>query len=355
MAYVTIYTMKSLRKNPFAILRVAFGIVWGIDAAFKWTPAFLNGLPDMIGSMISGQPQWIASWLNFWLNSINFAPHVFAILIALIESALAIGLIFNFFPRFIYSLGFVFSLFVWSIGEAFGGPYTTSSTDIGVAVMYAFVFAALYFEKFNFKEQHQRQDHISDKVSSSVSIPIVKTLSVVIIFLIAIIISPYFVTRTSSAQQTDMPPGMVMKTFYIGPLQAVATDTMAMNGMNMDSRTTMIVPAGILASTTAPIPTVDFTLLKDTLDGWDLHIATTNFTWTPQNINQTPIADEGHAHLYIDGNLTVLFAPWYHIDGSVLFPGKHAITVSLNANDHSVFSANGKPVQMTKTLFVSPI
>ena len=28
---------------------------------------------------------------------------------------------------------------------------------------------------------------------------------------------------------------------------------------------------------------------------------TTNFTLTPQNINQTPVVDQGHIHLYIDG------------------------------------------------------
>jgi hypothetical protein len=189
---------------------------------------------------------------------------------------------------------------------------------------------------------------------------LVKALSLAVIVLLALLAVPYLVTRTSTAQQTDMPPGMVMKSFYIGPLQAVATDTASMNanvtnGMNMGTATTMTVPDGILASTTAPVPTVSFTIAKDALDGWDLHVLTTNFTWTPQNINQAPIADQGHAHLYIDGVLTVLLGPWYHIDGSVLPPGKHTITVSLNANDHSVFSARGKAVQETQTLVVGPV
>ena len=42
-----------------------------------------------------------------------------------------------------------FSLLVWSVGEAFGGPYAAGSTDIGTAIIYAFVFAALYFERFD--------------------------------------------------------------------------------------------------------------------------------------------------------------------------------------------------------------
>jgi hypothetical protein len=189
-------------------------------------------------------------------------------------------------------------------------------------------------------------------------------LCLIIIILLAVIISPYLVTRTSTAQQTDMPPGMAMKSFYIGPLRAIATSSMPMDmstgempDMPMPSTsiaTTTAIPAGILASTTAPVPTVSFAIVKDALDGWDLHIDTTNFTWTPQLINQAPIADQGHAHLYIDGELTVLFGPWYHIDGSALPPGKHIITVSLNANDHSIFVADGHNIQSTQTLIVRP-
>jgi hypothetical protein len=188
---------------------------------------------------------------------------------------------------------------------------------------------------------------------------LIKVLLLVIVVLLALLIAPYLVTRTSTAQQTDMPPGMVMKTFYIGPVPAIATST-EMSGMNMSSSSmgmgmTTVVPAGILASTTAPVPTVSFTIVKDALDGWDLHIQTTNFIFTPQNINKAPVADEGHAHLYIDGNLTVLLGPWYHISSAALPPGKHLVTVSLNANDHSVFSANGQNVEQTQTLIVSPI
>ncbi|MDR3558380.1 MAG: hypothetical protein P4L61_02510 [Candidatus Pacebacteria bacterium] len=189
---------------------------------------------------------------------------------------------------------------------------------------------------------------------------LVKALSLGIIVLLALLIAPYLAARTLTAQQTDKPSGMVMKAFYIGPLQAMATSAAMMdmnmqNGVNMNTATTSLVPAGILASTTALVPTVSFTIVKDALDGWDLHVTTANFTWTPQNINQAPIADEGHAHLYIDGALTVLLAPWYHVNSNVLPPGKHTVTVSLNANDHSVFSTDGQNIQETQTLVVSPI
>jgi hypothetical protein len=156
-----------------------------------------------------------------------------------------------------------------------------------------------------------------------------KVLIFIIIILLGVIATPYILTHSSTAQQTDMPPGMVMKSFDLG-------STMA-------------------SSSPAAIPTIAVDIKKDSLDGWDLHVITTNYTWTPENINQAPIANQGHAHLYIDGKLIVLLGPWYHIDSALLAPGRHVITVSLNANDHSVFSVNGQNIQATQTLYVSPI
>jgi hypothetical protein len=101
------------------------------------------------------------------------------------------------------------------------------------------------------------------------------------------------------------------------------------------------------------VPTVDFTLTKDAVGGYDLHIITTNFSFTPELINTAPIIGQGHAHLYIDGQLTILLAPWYHIDS--LAPGLHTIAVSLNANDHSAFAVNGQSIQVTKRFIASPV
>lgn len=349
--------MRGSFKRPYNIIRIVFGLVWAIDAGFKWTPSFQNGLPDLLSSMMSGQPVFVADWIGLWMSIVGVAPHAFAILIALTESAIAIGLIFNILPRATLVVGFLFSLVIWSIGEGFGGPYTAGSTDIGCAVIYAILFAALWFWKYDKGDDKNASREEKKPTNKDL---VIKGLSLAVIILAALLIAPYIVIHTSTAQQTDMPPGMVMKAFYIGPLQAIATDTVMMDanmaaGMNMNTATTSVVPMGILASTTAPVPTVFFTIVRDTLDGWDLHVTTTNFTWTPQNINQAPVADEGHAHLYIDGALTVLFGPWYHIPSTELPPGKHEITVSLNANDHSVFSANGQNVQETQALVVGPI
>ena len=134
--------MNSERK--FAFLRIAFGCVWAIDAWFKWQPAFISGLVDMLKSMLGGEPLWVQAWINFWIHIISFNPHLFAVIIALIETIIAFGLIFGLLTPIILAISIIFSILLWSIGEGFGGPYVAGSTDIGCAIIYAFMGMALF-------------------------------------------------------------------------------------------------------------------------------------------------------------------------------------------------------------------
>ena len=45
--------------------------------------------------------------------------------------------------QFLIGLGIVFGLLIWGVGEGFGGPYMSGATDIGSAIIYSVVFAAL--------------------------------------------------------------------------------------------------------------------------------------------------------------------------------------------------------------------
>jgi nitrite reductase (NO-forming) len=51
--------------------------------------------------------------------------------------------ILGFARKLTYLSAIVFSLLIWSTAEGFGGPYTAGSSDIGTAIIYALVFAAL--------------------------------------------------------------------------------------------------------------------------------------------------------------------------------------------------------------------
>ena len=146
----------------------------------------------------------------------------------------------------------------------------------------------------------------------------------VMVLLVGLLVAPYLVVHNSSQS--------------------------SMSDMNMSAG--MMQKLYPLDNANVPLPTVSFTLTRGLPDGWYLHITTTNFEFTPQNINQAAVADQGHVHLYIDGALTVVLGPWYHVPGTEVPPGKHTVTVALAANDHSEFADNGKPIEATQILYV---
>ena len=128
--------------RALGMLRIAFGLAWAVDAGFKWVPSFVDNFSTYLSS--EGQPRVVGAWINFWTDTIKVDPHVFAHLVAVGETAVAIGLIFGLFSNASYLLGTLLSLVIWSTAEGFGGPYTAGSTDIGAAIIYVFVFAALF-------------------------------------------------------------------------------------------------------------------------------------------------------------------------------------------------------------------
>jgi thiosulfate dehydrogenase [quinone] large subunit len=138
------YALSSRRFKGIGVLRVIFGLVWAVDAWFKWQPDFINNFTDYLTGALDGQPPAVQAWINFWINTIKVDPHVFAHIIAISETAVAAGLIFGIFSNLTNLGGALMSLVIWSTAEGFGGPYVAGSADIGSAVIYALVFAGLF-------------------------------------------------------------------------------------------------------------------------------------------------------------------------------------------------------------------
>jgi uncharacterized membrane protein YphA (DoxX/SURF4 family) len=128
---------------PKDALRVSFGIIWLIDAFLKWLPGFRSGYMDAIMGEAQGQPGWLKPWFDFWINFQHPRVTFFAYLVAIAETLIALALIAGFARKLTYSSAIVFSLLIWGTAEGFGGPYTSGASDIGTAVIYAVVFAAL--------------------------------------------------------------------------------------------------------------------------------------------------------------------------------------------------------------------
>jgi uncharacterized membrane protein YphA (DoxX/SURF4 family) len=131
-------------SKSFAYLRITFGFVWAIDAWFKWQPGFQDGFVGQVSMMLSGQPGWIAAWIEWWVNLVSINPHLFALMVACGETAIAIGLIFGFFTRTALLSGIILALVIWTVPEGFGGPYVSGATDIGTGIIYVFVLIALW-------------------------------------------------------------------------------------------------------------------------------------------------------------------------------------------------------------------
>jgi uncharacterized membrane protein YphA (DoxX/SURF4 family) len=137
---------KKLTKisGRIAIARIIFGLVWAVDAALKFEPSFYRDMVSTIKAGDVGEPGWLNPWFHVWYRLIGINPHLFAIIVIIIELLITVSLLLGVARRTNYLLGALFSFLIWSVAEGFGGPYGSDSTDIGAGFIYVIVFLALY-------------------------------------------------------------------------------------------------------------------------------------------------------------------------------------------------------------------
>ena len=100
-----------------------------------------------------------------------------------------------------------------------------------------------------------------------------------------------------------------------------------------------------IADSTA-VPTIELEVKNDKLAGWNVHIKTTHFTFTPEKFGSKHTPGEGHAHLYVNGEKRArIYAPWYHVPA--MRPGTHTLRVTLNANTHDEYIYQNKVIADT--------
>jgi nitrite reductase (NO-forming) len=128
---------------PKDTLRIAFGVIWLIDATLKWLPGFRSSYMSVIMGEAQGQPGWLRPWFDFWIRFQHPDAVFLAYLAAVIETLIALALIAGFARKLTYLSAIAFSLLIWGTAEGFGGPYTSGASDIGTAIIYAVVFGGL--------------------------------------------------------------------------------------------------------------------------------------------------------------------------------------------------------------------
>jgi thiosulfate dehydrogenase [quinone] large subunit len=131
-----------------AIVRILFGIVWSIDAIFKWLPGFIGGqtLGDELGGAKDVQVPVVHEWLLLW-NGIGTAnPHAFAVFIAIVETVFALLILVGAFSNFAFLGSALLSLGIWSGAEGFHLPWgRDGQTDLGPSVGYIIASLALFY------------------------------------------------------------------------------------------------------------------------------------------------------------------------------------------------------------------
>jgi nitrite reductase (NO-forming) len=126
-----------------AALRIAFGIIWAIGAAFTWTSQFAANYVGYLHNAAQGQPSWSGWWFEFWISVVTPNAMAFVWLTRIAETLLAIALLLGFARKTTYVLGALFSLLIWATAEGFGGPYTVGATNMGTALTYVLIFLLL--------------------------------------------------------------------------------------------------------------------------------------------------------------------------------------------------------------------
>ncbi len=87
-------------------------------------------------------------------------------------------------------------------------------------------------------------------------------------------------------------------------------------------------------------PAMTATIQKDPVGGWNLNLRTENFTYNAAAAGLENNQGEGHAHIYVNGaKLARIYGDWFHI--GTLPSGHNMISVTLNANDHSLLTQDG--------------
>src|ERR1035438_6262774 len=136
-------TRRSIPAWPKDALRITFGVIWLVDAVLKWLPGFRSTYMSVIMGEAQGQPGWLKPWFDFWINLQHPRAMFLAYLVTALETLIAVALIAGFARKVTYISAAAFSVVIWATAEGFGGPYTSGSSDIGTAVIYAVMFLGL--------------------------------------------------------------------------------------------------------------------------------------------------------------------------------------------------------------------
>lgn len=142
-------TLGSVRRaHGLAVVRILFGVVWAIDAFFKWLPGFRDPATiekELGGHLKTVQTPVLHQWMAMWHSLGTASPSAFAYTTATLETLVALCLILGLFSNGVFIGSALLSFGIWTTAEGAGLPYKYGKTDIGTSIAYVVVSLALLF------------------------------------------------------------------------------------------------------------------------------------------------------------------------------------------------------------------
>lgn len=93
------------------------------------------------------------------------------------------------------------------------------------------------------------------------------------------------------------------------------------------------------------LPTVSASLVPDTKGGYNLHVEVTGFLFRADKAGSEPVANEGHAHIYVNGEKVArLYGTDFHLP---MAEEGDEVKVTLNAHNHAEFTHHGEAISDT--------
>ncbi len=120
--------------------------------------------------------------------------------------------------------------------------------------------------------------------------------------------------------------------------QETSLEESANNNHNHHHHKTVMIEEG------QAVPNVDLVVYEDAVKGWNLEIKLDNFQLTPQDVNSDNQPNQGHAHLYVNGEkVTRIYGNWYYLE--TLPTGSNEVKIGLNTNGHESLMYQGKMIE----------
>jgi uncharacterized membrane protein YphA (DoxX/SURF4 family) len=95
--------------------------------------------------------------------------------------------------------------------------------------------------------------------------------------------------------------------------------------------------------TNLPVPKVTIHAFHDAHGGWNIHLMTSDFKFTPENSGKADIDGEGHAHLFLNGKkIARVYGNWFHVS---IPKGKNSLKVNLTTNSHKDYYHQGQAIE----------